>query len=79
MGELDGSDVLLKVTEPSLADQCQAAWVLLGCAAAEARGSVSAQLRRDVQDVLRMLDVAAPDVSRHRPGRERRGYLRKRR
>jgi hypothetical protein len=72
MGQTDSDGVLDQVRDPSLTERCLAAWVLLGCAGAHVRDHVPPALRRDVQDVLWMLDVAAPDVLRHRPRKRRR-------
>jgi hypothetical protein len=79
MGQNDSSGQLHQVLEPSVADRAHAVWVLLGSAAVEYASPLPARLRRDVQDVLWMLDVAAPEVLRHRRKRGRRRVVRKRR
>lgn len=71
MAELDSDQVLTKVDPVALSDRRQAAWVLLGIAGRDAVGEVSERLRRDASDVLWMLDVAAVEVLRNRPGRKR--------
>lgn len=78
MGDLDSTHMLQRVDEPGLAGRAHAAWVLLGSAAERVTVPLSAHARKDIQDVLWMLDVMAPEVLRHRPKRRRRRVVRKR-
>lgn len=72
MGELDSGGVLAQVSEPSLADQCRAVWVLVGAAASDLRRPLTQESRRDVREVASMLDVTVSDVLLNRPRRRRR-------
>lgn len=72
MGEVDSGGVLHEVREPSLADRCHAAWVVLGRAGVHVTDRVPPALAKQASDVLWMLDVLAPDVLKHRPGGRRR-------